>query len=208
MNLALARYVVEHQPPGLIAAGGQPDRSRMKELGLHVMMINPSVEWITWLQLTRPLRSLTDELRSFRDEAAALGDCEPGDEIGVLRRAVRAMQSRIAQQFQRLEDGDRQRRELLSNISHDLRTPLSSIQGYVETVLLRGETLDAATRANHLRTALRHGDLLGSASPICSNCPNWTRAASSRVRRCSAWPSCCRTWCRTTGSPPSSAACG
>ena len=279
MNLGLARYVVDHQPPGLIGADGQPDRARMKELGLHVMMINPSVEvylldprgrvlahaleglqgpdlvgaqvdllpvrrlmddsgdgvprlpvlgtdprnadyantfsvatlasttgpagylyivlngsmaqrvsanlsnshalqamaigvaaatvlaaavlLIAWQQLTRPLRRLTDELRSFRDEAVALGGSEPGDEIGVLRHTVHAMQARIAQQFQRLEDGDRQRCELVSNISHDLRTPLSSIQGYVETVLLCGETLDPAARANHLRTALRHVDLLG-----------------------------------------------
>ena len=279
MNLGLARYVVDHQPPGLIGADGQPDRARMKELGLHVMMINPSVEvylldprgrvlahaleglqgpdpvgalvdllpvrrlledmrdsaprlpvlgtdprnadyantfsvatlasttgpagylyivlngsmaqrvsanlsnshalqamaigvvaatvlaatvlLIAWQQLTRPLRRLTDELRSFRDEAVALGGSEPGDEIGVLRHTVHAMQARIAQQFQRLEDGDRQRCELVSNISHDLRTPLSSIHGYVETVLLCGETLDPAARANHLRTALRHVDLLG-----------------------------------------------
>ena len=282
MNLGLARYVVEHQTPGLIDPDGRPDRARMKELGLHVMMINPSVEvylldsrgrvlahaleglqgpnpegaqvdllpvrhllaqmadgvpslpvlgtdprnaarantfsvasiaagaagngtsgylyivlngsmaqsvsaslsnsralqamaigvtvatalaavvlWITWQQLTRPLRSLTDELRSFRDQTTAAARQEPGDEIGVLRRAVHAMQARIAQQFQRLEDSDRQRRELVSNISHDLRTPLSSIQGYVETVLVRADTLDAAARTQHLRTALRHVDLLG-----------------------------------------------
>ena len=279
MNLGLARYVVEHQPPGLIGADGQPDRARMKELGLHVMMINPSVEvylldaggrvaahaleglqgpdpvgvqvdmgpmrrlleveasgelrlpalgtdpriagsantfsvapvtsatgkmgylyivlngrqaqsvaaslsnsealramavgvaaatlmaalvlLIAWQQLTRPLRRLTEELRSFRGDDMAPAADEPGDEIGVLRRAVQAMRSRIAQQFQSLEDGDRQRRELVSNISHDLRTPLSSIRGYVETAMLRGDTLDAEARARHLRTALRHVDLLG-----------------------------------------------
>jgi signal transduction histidine kinase len=279
MNLGLARYVVEHQAPGLIAADGQPDRGRMKALALHVMMINPAVEvylldadgrvlahaleglqgpdpvgaqvdlapvrrllsatsnatvllpvlgtdprdparantfvvsalaqpgggmgylyivlngrmaqtvsanlansaalramaigaalstllaaavlWIAWRQLTRPLRQLTDELKTFREDGAERAGSEPGDEIGVLRRAVQTMQQRIAQQFQRLEDGDRQRRELVSNISHDLRTPLSSIQGYVETVLVRGETLDAQARATHLRTALRHVDLLG-----------------------------------------------
>ena len=44
MNLGLARYVVEHQAPGLIGRDGQPNRARMKELGLHVMMITPAVE--------------------------------------------------------------------------------------------------------------------------------------------------------------------
>lgn len=278
MNLALARYVVEHQQPGLIAADGRPDPGRMQGLALHVMMINPAVEvylldangrvlahaleglpgpdpvgvqvdlaplrrllsatsgasvllpvlgtdprdparlntfsvspvarpggmgylyivlngrmaqgvaaslansgalramavgaalatllavvvlWLVWQHLTRPLRQLTDELKSFRGEGEQLAGGEPGDEIGVLRRAVHAMEQRIAQQFQRLEDGDRQRRELVSNISHDLHTPLSSIQGYVETVLVRGDALNAPTRAAHLRTALRHVELLG-----------------------------------------------
>ena len=279
MNLGLARYVVEHQPPGLITPAGQPDKGLMKELAQHVMAINPSVElylldangrvlahaldglqgrdpvgmqvdmapmrrllsaetdasvllpvlgtdprnpgrsntfsvsavvppsggmgylyvilngsmaqgvaaslgnsgalramavgaalstllagavlWLAWRHLTRPLRRLTDELTSFRDDGDAHAQAESGDEVGVLRGAVQSMRKRIAQQFQRLEDSDRQRRELISNISHDLRTPLSNIQGYVETVLLRGEAIDAPTRATHLRTALRHVDLLG-----------------------------------------------
>jgi signal transduction histidine kinase len=140
--------------------------------------------WV-WLHLTRPLRRLADEVRGFRVEdglpdgagggiaaaieverATAAGAAEParierGDEITLLRRTVAAMRSRIQQQFRRLEDSDRQRRELMSNISHDLRTPLSSMQGYVETVLVGGGTLDAAAREQHLRTALRHADILG-----------------------------------------------
>jgi signal transduction histidine kinase len=117
---------------------------------------------IVWQQLTRPLRRLTREVHAFRIEGGrALGDAADGDEIGTLRRAVQAMQRRIAAQILSLEDSDRQRRELVSNISHDLRTPLSSIRGYVETVLLRGDSLGAEQRAAHLRTALRHTELLG-----------------------------------------------
>lgn len=115
---------------------------------------------ITWQQLTRPLRQLAEELRNFRGDDIAAGSREPADEIGVLRRAVQAMRSRIALQFRGLEDADRQRRELVSNISHDLRTPLSSIRGYVETTLLRGDTFDADARSKLLRTALRHVDVL------------------------------------------------
>jgi signal transduction histidine kinase len=119
------------------------------------------VLWLVWRHLTRPLRQLTDELRAFRGDSEPQKGPPTGDEIGVLRGSVQDMQNRIAQQFKALEDGDRQRRELVSNISHDLRTPLSSIRGYVETVMLRGDAIDAEARTNHLRTALRHVDLLG-----------------------------------------------
>ncbi len=119
------------------------------------------VLWLAWRHLTRPLRQLTDELSAFRGDGIALHNGKSGDEIAVLRSSVQDMQNRIARQFQDLDDSDRQRRELVSNISHDLRTPLSSIRGYVETVMLRGDAIDADTRSTHLRTALRHVDLLG-----------------------------------------------
>lgn len=108
-------------------------------------------------KLTRPLRRLTDEVQAFHAESAR-EESRPagGDEVDALREATRAMQQRIAQQLQHLQDNDRLRRELVSNISHDLHTPLANVQGYVETLLLAGDQLDAAARAQHLRTAMRH----------------------------------------------------
>ena len=106
---------------------------------------------------TRPLRRLTDAVRAFH---AGTGDDDlsgsRGDEVDALRDATSAMQQRIAQQVKHLEDNDRLRRELVSNISHDLHTPLANVQGYVETLLLAGDQLDAAAREQHLRTAMRH----------------------------------------------------
>jgi two-component system, OmpR family, sensor kinase len=111
-------------------------------------------------RLTRPLRVLTEDAERFRgdDDSAAVPPLAPqrGSEIERLRRATATMRERIAQQFRRLEDADRTRRELVGNISHDLHTPLASVQGYIETVLLRGESLDAIGREQHLRTALSH----------------------------------------------------
>ena len=108
--------------------------------------------------LTRPLRRLTDEVRAFHADAAAdAGAGEtPDDEVDALREATRAMQQRIAHQLRQLQHSDRLRRELVSNISHDLHTPLANVQGYVETLLLAGDGLDAAARRQHLETALRH----------------------------------------------------
>ena len=119
------------------------------------------VLWLAWHHLTRPLRRLTDALCAFRPQGSPMAVVEHGDEIEVLHRSVRDMQDRIVDQFRQLEDSDRQRRELVSNISHDLRTPLSNVRGYVETVMLRGDGIDVESRTRHLRTALRHADLLG-----------------------------------------------
>jgi signal transduction histidine kinase len=113
---------------------------------------------LAWLlrTLTRPLRRLTDEVRAFHAQGADDRRPTAGDEVDALREATQAMQQRIALQLQHLQDNDRLRRELVSNISHDLHTPLANVQGYVETVLLAGDTLDAAAREQHLHTALRH----------------------------------------------------
>lgn len=50
------------------------------------------------------------------------------DEVGQLGRSFNAMAAHIA-------DLERQRRELIANVSHDLRTPISVIQGNVENLL-------------------------------------------------------------------------
>jgi signal transduction histidine kinase len=47
------------------------------------------------------------------------------------------------------------RKELLANVSHDLRTPLASIHGYVETLLLKNDALDEPTRKQYLETTLK-----------------------------------------------------
>jgi two-component system, OmpR family, sensor kinase len=136
----------------------------IKELALGTLLatlIAVIVMMIALRKLTLPLRNLTLQMRAFRSDALGIPDQPSEDEIKVLSSAISAMQTRITQQFKRLEESDQHRRELISNISHDLRTPLSNIQGYVETVLVRGEQLDAQGRAQHLRTALKHITLLG-----------------------------------------------
>lgn len=48
------------------------------------------------------------------------------------------------------------RRELLVTLSHDLRTPLASMQGYLELLLLRYGQLERAEAEGYLQTAARH----------------------------------------------------
>ena len=78
----------------------------------------------------------------------ALGD----DEITRLEQNIHAMANRISQQLEQLETADKTRRDMIANISHDLRTPIAAIHGYAETVLLNGVELSDDSR-HHLELA-------------------------------------------------------
>ncbi len=115
--------------------------------------------------LTRPLRRLTSTVERFRsgdfsDPAAIPAASGGDDEVSRLETAVALMGERIIQQVRALRQTDELRRELVANVSHDLRTPLSSLQGYLETVVLKGEELKEAERRRYLAIAASHGDRL------------------------------------------------
>ncbi len=85
---------------------------------------------------------------------------KPGDEIDQLGSSFREMSERISQQVKLLEHNDASRRELIANVSHDLRTPLASMQGYLETLILKQDTLTHDEHKSYLNTALQHSNHL------------------------------------------------
>ncbi len=84
-----------------------------------------------------------------------------GDAIDRITASFGAMADRIANQFTALERVDEQRRELVMHLSHDLKTPLATLQGYLETLLLRWDRLPAAERQHCLQSALGFSERLG-----------------------------------------------
>jgi signal transduction histidine kinase len=83
-----------------------------------------------------------------------------GDEVGRLEDAVRRMGERILQQLEDLRRTDETRRELVASVSHDLRTPLASLRGYLETLQLRDERMSEGERRECVRVALRQAERL------------------------------------------------
>lgn len=82
------------------------------------------------------------------------------DEIDRLGEIFDTMASRITAQFEALRRADHTRRELFANISHDLRTPLTALHGYADTLLSR-ESLSEADRRRYLEIIKRQAAGLG-----------------------------------------------
>lgn len=78
-----------------------------------------------------------------------------GDEISVLEKYIQSMAEQIRQQWSALKQQDSLRREMVANISHDLRTPLASIQGYLETLSIKQQSLSQQEMQHYLQTAVK-----------------------------------------------------
>jgi signal transduction histidine kinase len=84
------------------------------------------------------------------------------DEIARIGQAFDAMAVKINAQFAQLQSIDRGRREAILNASHDLRTPLAALQGYLQTLQLKAEVLTPAQREHYLEVAQRHAQRMSA----------------------------------------------
>jgi two-component system OmpR family sensor kinase len=82
------------------------------------------------------------------------------DEVDQLGLNFNRMADRIEQQMDELKQNDAKRRELIANVSHDLRTPLTSLHGYIETLLMKESQLSDDERRDYLKTAANHSQQL------------------------------------------------
>ena len=104
-----------------------------------VILVITAVILSVWLyrSINSPLMSLTRATKEIRDgnlefELTPEGDVE---EIRELFESFEQMRIRLKQANEVKVEFDRQNRELISNISHDLRTPLSAVRGYCEGIM-------------------------------------------------------------------------
>ena len=133
--------------------------------GLGIILLFATLSAILiFIVLTSPLRKLAQQMNNFQQQElktskkhtlnAPQQQITAGDEIAYLSATFNTMRTRIHEQMQTLEDTDRLRRELISNVSHDLRTPLASMQGYLE-MLMRPATAPAE-RQQYIDIAFKH----------------------------------------------------
>jgi signal transduction histidine kinase len=121
---------------------------------------------LVYVLLMQRLRSLIRAVIGFREGDLARplslpGANAAGDGIDRLGAAVQGMSERMVRQVEQLHHAQALRLELLANISHDLRTPLASMQGYLEILLLKHATMPPEEQLSYLEIATRHSERLG-----------------------------------------------
>jgi signal transduction histidine kinase len=157
-------YVVLHRDGEGAAAGRLKATYAMGEdagviVAATLLAIGGSILFLRIL--TRRLGVLQRDIEHFRDgrfvtlPARQLPpDRRTDDEIERLRRLFIELAERIQEQMHELHKTDDLRRELLANVSHDLRTPLTTLQTHLEILSLK-EDLSAEERQQYLVIALQ-----------------------------------------------------
>ena len=163
-----ARDLTESNPAALSSVLSQP----VVLLMLAVVALSTLLAtWIT-ASVTRPLKRLTDAVNRIRDAGLhapgpaqppaqehswAIPDTRRPDEFGQLARGMGAMLQTLREQWATMHRLDHFRREGVSNLSHDLQSPLTATTTCLETLDHRWQD-DAARAAdrNLLAVALRN----------------------------------------------------
>lgn len=133
-------------------SGLYKDRNRQMIFGLWILADASALAMLLIFLLTRrilkPLRELQKAAMDISE--GMLGrraDVHTRDEIGIMARAFNRMAERIENQVTELSRVSEQRRQMLGSLTHELKTPMTSIIGYSDTLLHVNVKKEQQTRA-------------------------------------------------------------
>lgn len=133
-------------------SGLYKDRNRQMIFGLWILADAAALAMLLIFLLTKrilkPLRELQKAAMDISE--GMLGrraDVHTRDEIGIMARAFNRMAERIENQVTELSRVSEQRRQMLGSLTHELKTPMTSIIGYSDTLLHVNVKKEQQTRA-------------------------------------------------------------
>ena len=124
---------------------------------IFTIMATLIIGLVLFFLLTKRLRILNKSVIEFKngnykERVIINGD----DEISILGTTLNNMASSIESGIEKLKNADKEKSDLISNISHDLRSPLTSAIGHLETLMLKDEVINKEMRADFLNTSLKN----------------------------------------------------
>ncbi|MED2935509.1 HAMP domain-containing sensor histidine kinase, partial [Bacillus wiedmannii] len=115
----------------------EPEQTRLLTvIAIVAMIISTFIYWLMTRPIMRSIQNLIELTKQFSDrqfETRYIIGKEPR-EFKELATAFQQMAKKLEDGFTKLEEGEEARKELITNISHDLRTPMASIQLMIEAL--------------------------------------------------------------------------
>ncbi|MFO7692107.1 MAG: HAMP domain-containing sensor histidine kinase [Vicinamibacterales bacterium] len=156
-----AAIEIEGSQVGVVLVAGRNPRTALflrefaptqAVIGVILLIVGSAV---ASLAIFRPAHR---RLRGLEQVAQAIGEGDltaraqesGGDEVAALARAFNRMAGDLEARTRAMELSDRTRRQLLADVSHELKTPLAAIRGYAETLSMPEVRLDEGTRRRYL----------------------------------------------------------
>jgi signal transduction histidine kinase len=129
----------------------------MLQIGSRAMLITLMFAFtigliIFWI-ITKNLRLIVEVMQKFKQgNLDARIKIQSKGDLREISRMFNEMADILTENVQKLQEVEVLRKELVANISHDLRTPISIVQGYVETLLIKGDKLSPEESRRYLST--------------------------------------------------------
>ena len=105
--------------------------------GIVILILTAAI-MVAWVyrSIWKPLGQLQEATKQIRDGNLDFTlEVEDDDEIGQLCQNFEEMRIRLKETTEEKIQYDKESKELISNISHDLKTPITAIKGYVEGIM-------------------------------------------------------------------------
>lgn len=126
-----------------------------------VFAISVCIGVLFFYALTRRFARMTEVLRDFEaGDYSKRIESTSNDELGIHARAFNRMADTISANIEQLKKADSLRRELVANISHDLRLPLAVIQAHLDTLSIKLNDADLEQRQKLLKEAIESCEFL------------------------------------------------
>ena len=103
-------------------------------LSVVMLLLYGAVVYLLDRRLNKPAKRLMEQMRAYAKDEATSPLPVKKDEIGELTESSQMMQQALTATRRTLETEQQQKEFMIASLSHDLKTPLTSIQAYAESI--------------------------------------------------------------------------
>ena len=138
----------------------------LSRMGIASGVVVILLGWILYAAITGPIKRMCLNIDAYEESdftnLALLQTKRGSDSADVwhLKQTVQRMAEKISEQLRQLQSMDKLRKEQLIQLSHDLKTPIAAQRGYLETLLLASDKINAQKARHFQQQALDNTQIL------------------------------------------------